>query len=55
MAAPTIDWTAHVRENRMEDVVFLRSHGASLSAVAARLGMTVDAVEKMLERAKEER
>lgn len=46
-----IDWDSHRRDAQVEDVLYLVAHGSSLELACARVGVTVDAVEKRRERA----
>lgn len=52
-ALPQWHWDSHTDAAFAEDVAFLREGGASIEHIAKRLGMTVEALEKRLKRARE--
>ena len=49
---PSDSLGSHIIIARVEDARFMLAHGDDLSRVATRVGMTVNALEQALERAK---
>lgn len=46
-----VDFDSHRRDAELEDVQFLLTHGVPLTDACTRVGVTVDCIEKRLERA----
>lgn len=44
------DFESHQRDQRVEDARFLLDRGEHITRVAKRLGVNVDALEKLMER-----
>jgi hypothetical protein len=49
-AADERRWDSHRHEARAEDARYMLACGETMERVAARLGLTVDGVEKLLDR-----